>query len=413
MTRVDRPTGVSRTATADQRTVRLHNLAAVAHLVRSGQARTRREIGELLGLNKVTVSSLVVDLIGRGLIQQTVPDDIRGVGRPSAVLGVDDVANTSIVVEILPAAVTVTTWSLSLVERTQRTIAIRPAEVGPDRTIARIATEVRRALSTARDHHERVVGVAVALPGVIESGEGRVRLSGPLGWSDVPLRERLVARIGADCPPIQIERSANMATVAEWRDIPGCSSLVYLDEGSAGLGIGLVVENRLLTGYRGRAGELLFPSRTDLARLFRLDDLGLEALLDTDSSQARPAGTRDAQPQLSAGTQAALERLAEAVAECLATLVALLDPELVVLGGHFTTLGQYLGPLLRHALDAKLARVWQSEIPVHFGVHGVRAARLGAATILADSAFAQLAPDSAVNGSDAPLSGFLRAGGQA
>lgn len=410
MTRHERPTGATRAGTADQRTVRQHNLATVAQLVRSGDAQTRRDIGELLGLNKVTVSSLVGELISRGLIQQSVPDDSRGVGRPSAVLGVDATANTSIVVEILPAAVTVTTWSLALTQRTIKTLAVEPADAGPTKTINRIATEVRRALVHAQAQHSYVVGIAVALPGVIESAVGSVRLSGPLGWTDVALRDLLVAKIGADCPPVHVERLANMATVAEWRDIPGCSSLVYLDEGSAGLGVGVVVENGLLTGYRGRAGELLFPARTNLAKLFRLDDLGLDALLD---DQQRSPGTEVDPSKLSARTRASLERLAEAVADCLSTLVALLDPELVVLGGHFTTLAPYLGPPLRRTLDAKLARVWQSEIPVHFGSHGTSAARLGAATILADAAFAQLTQAPAASATDASLSSFLGARSQA
>lgn len=404
--------GAAQGATADQRTVRQHNLAAVAHLVRSKSRLTRRDVGETLGLNKVTVSSLVGDLIGRGLIQQSIPEDTRGVGRPAALLAVDGFANTSIVIEILPVAVTVTTWSLSLTERTVRTVPGRPTEDGPAKTIAQIAAEVRRCLSRARSRGEQIVGIAVVLPGVIESGEGRVRISGPLGWGDVALRQRLVAKIGVDCPPVHIERSANMATVAEWRDIPGCSSMVYLDEGSAGLGVGVVVENHLLTGYRGRAGELLFPARTDLAGMFRLDDLGLDALLNAHGQNPHTPHAPGADATLSVRTRKSLDRLTESVTDCLSFLVALLDPELVVLGGHFTTLAPYLEIRLRRSLDAKLARLWQSEIPVRFGKHGVSAARLGAATMLADTAFARLTPSTTIGASGRMLSSFLGTGGQ-
>lgn len=406
------PQGAATKVSGDQRMVRQHNLAAVAQLVRSGTGYTRRDVGELLNLNKVTVSSLVGELIERGLLQQGVPDDVRGIGRPSAVLSVEEIRHLSIVIELLPSAVTATTWSLSLAERSSRTIAVSPSEAGPTRTIGRIATELRRALARATDAGQLVVGVVVALPGVIESEAGQVRLSGPLGWSDVPLREMLMAKVGTHCPPVRVERAANMATLAEWRNLPGCSSLVYLDEGSAGLGVGVVVENQLLSGHRGRAGELLFSS-SNLAAKFRLDDLGLDALLRRDGRDD-PAGQLPAPnpakddsapeplPVLSAGTMAAVDRLAESVADYLSTLVALLDPELVLLGGHFTTLAPYLGPTLRRSLDARLSRVWQSEIPIHFGVYGTRAARLGAATVSADGEFARLGS-----------SGLLGAGSQA
>jgi predicted NBD/HSP70 family sugar kinase len=395
------PHGTAAKVSGDQRMVRQHNLAAVARLVRSGTGHTRRDVGELLNLNKVTVSSLVGELIDRGLLEQNVPDDARGVGRPSAVLSVDETRHLAIVVELLPSTVTVTTWSLSLSERSSRTIAISPTELGPARTISRVATELRRTLARADDSGQQVVGVVVALPGVIESDAGHVRLSGPLGWHDVALRDRLMARVGAECPPVRIERAANMATVAEWRNLPGCSSLIYLDEGSAGLGVGVVVEDRLLSGHRGRAGELLFSS-SNLAAKFRLDDLGLDALLrrtdnGTDfigaspTSTAKPASSTPAIGQaLTAKTRAAVDRLAESVADYLSTLVALLDPELVLLGGHFTTLAPHLGPTLRRSLDARLSRVWQTEIPIHFGVYGPRAARLGAATVAADQEFGRL-----------------------
>lgn len=388
--------------------VRQHNLAAVAGLVRSGPGYTRRDVGELLNLNKVTVSSLVGELITRGLLQQAVPDDARGVGRPSAVLSVDDVRYESIVVELLPSSVTVSTWSLALTQRTSRTLEISPAQLGPARTITRVATDLRRTLAAAQRRGTQVVGMVIALPGVIESGVGHVRLSGPLGWSDVDLRARLVGKVGAGCPPVHVERSVTMATLAEWRNLPGSSSLIYLDEGSAGLGVGVVVENRLLSGHRGRAGELLF-AHSNLAAQFRLDDLGLDALLrqDDHGDADRPRAA-----ELPRRTRAAVDRLAESVADYLSTLVALLDPELVLLGGHFTTLAPYLGPTLRRSLDAKLSRVWQSEIPIQFGAYGVTATAIGAATVAADKEFARLNPPVPTSVQRPDASRLLGAGGQ-
>lgn len=98
----------------------------------------------------------------------------------------------------------------------------------------------------------RTVGVAVA--GLVDASRGTVVFAPHLPWREVPLRDRLSARLSL---PVLVDNDANAAAVAEHRFGAGIgeSHLLLITLGT-GIGGALLTEGRLQRGRHGLAGEL-------------------------------------------------------------------------------------------------------------------------------------------------------------
>ncbi len=368
---------------ADQSAVRGQNLDAVVRLVRAHGRCTRREISEVLGFNKATVSSLVKDLMSTRLLEQEDAPLGQSPGRPSTLVRLDRLTYVCVVVEVLPENLVVSTWNLAGERQSVRSHSARPAVDGPARTLTSVARLVRAVIAEVETQGRLLGGIEVAVPGMVDTGSGQLIVSGPLSWSHVAVREILATKLGCDEELVGVEKFVNLATTAEWRRTD-LSDLIYLDEGSAGLGVGAVVAGRMLTGHRGRAGELLFPQRDHLASKVSLHELGLDRLLDPLGDSGTSDAARKRPVVLDAGGRAAVKGLTRTLTRHLAGLAALLDPQVVILGGQFCALEQHIAQPLQWSLAEALAPISQDHIEVRFGGYGREAAQVGGALLVAD-----------------------------
>lgn len=372
--------------------VRNHNLRAVAGFVRARGQASRKEIGDALLLNKVTVSSLVGELITRGLLENGNRLESAGPGRPSTAVRIGRERHASIVVEILADHVHLSAWALSRDRILEHDLSIQPGRIGPADTLRALAEALVRMVRQLEGAGRQVVGAIVAVPGLVDQPTGRLLVSSPLGWKDVDISRVLTRRRALAEIRIEVGRIANLATVAEWRELSDRTDLVCLHGGETGLGAGIVVGGSLLTGNGGRAGELHFTTSADAARR-RSGDLGLAELLRR--SGVRPSGSvDDLVRRLDAGAAPATKAVAELVtslADRLATLVALLDPATVVLAGYLADLGDHLHVPLWEALAKALDPRPLDGLELRYGVHGPEATSVGGAILLADRAF-ELSP---------------------
>jgi glucokinase len=132
----------------------------------------------------------------------------------------------------------------------------RPSRISgdPNADVAAIAADaaglVSRSGLTASDFD----AVGLSVPGPIDHARGAILNPPNLpGWEDVPLRARMSELLGL---PVRVENDANAAALAEWRYGAGrgARNLVFLTM-STGVGTGLILDDRLYRGHRGRASE--------------------------------------------------------------------------------------------------------------------------------------------------------------
>ena len=273
--------------------------------------------------------------------------------------------------------------------------ALRGAD--PTTTLERLAELGREALVYARANGLRVIGVGVALPGLVEASSGVLLRAPNLGWIGVDVGPELERLLGPAPLSVVVENEANLAALAElWVGAAdGLAGFIHVT-GEVGIGSGIVVGGELYRGGRGFAGEIgHFIVRPDGApcacgsRGCLETVAGIEAIRERAGLEPQPGiGERAVAALLAeraaSGDVAAIEAIEEAASAlgiAVASAVNLLDLDAVILGGSFTPLGAWLVPRVREALGrAVLSATW-SKFDVRVSQVGVPAAARGAAAV--------------------------------
>ncbi len=221
-----------------------------------------------------------------------------------------------------------------------------------------------------------VRGMAAAFPGPVDPGAGML-LSAPNipGWDRLPLRQLLQDHFQV---PAAIGNDANLAALGEWKYGAGRGhkNLLYLTI-STGIGGGVILDNRLVLGEQGLAGELghvtILPdgplcgcgqrghletvgSGTAIANYFNEQRAkGRDSMLPLSP----PATTRDISRVAEAGdrlAQDALQRGGYFVGLGIANYLMIFNPSIVILGGGVSRSGSWFHDALKRSVEEHAMR---------------------------------------------------------
>src|SRR3984957_4993614 len=169
---------------ATQDVVRQHNLATLlGHIHRHGPT-SRAQLTRLLSLNRSTIAALVDDLSARGLVAERTAAERGTPGRPSNLVTVrtDTIAALAVVLGVDAVTVAVVAPGGHLLERTQ--VGLDSEE---DRSLAHVLATVGRIIKDLLGRCPptiRLVGIGVAVPGVVRREDGLVHFAPNLGWRE-------------------------------------------------------------------------------------------------------------------------------------------------------------------------------------------------------------------------------------
>lgn len=270
--------------------------------------------------------------------------------------------------------------------------SLRP-EDGPRRMIAQMTAGIRRLASSSG---KRLRGLAVGVPSAVVPTSGRVTFANNLpGWKNVRLREALEREFRV---PVWVENDVNLAALGEhWRGVAqGARNFVFVALGT-GIGAGVFIDGKLHRGRTGSAGEI-YRLNLEWPRWNHdfgdtgyfeavVSGLGIAALgrerLKSRSAGAAAglAGERDARfvfdsfRRGNARARAVLENVFTVLGVGLANLVAVLDPELIVLGGG---VAQGAPEFMLRIVRKVVRRIQPDPPPVKLSALGENAQALGA-----------------------------------
>jgi predicted NBD/HSP70 family sugar kinase len=319
--------------------VRRRNLATVLELVHHGRGASRAELTALTGLNRSTVAALVAELADAGLLREGDPVASGAVGRPSPGVRVDP---RPVAIAVNPEVDAITAAVVGLGARVVHRIR-RPVDSVPDpQTAVELVASVVDELLAASPRDRHVVGVGLAVPGLVRTSDGTVRWAPHLGWREVPFARLVEDALGH---PVQADNDASLGALAEhlFGAGRGVDDLIYLNGGASGIGGGVIVSGGLLTGRAGYAGEFgqnrpgagerLSPDGTLEDEVNRARLLDLLGLAEADDPAVAAAVDSSDDPRVSAE----LRRQQGILAVALGNAINVFNPELVVLGGYLAT----------------------------------------------------------------------------
>ncbi len=373
-------------------TVRRANLSAVLRALHLAGPLSRSDLVAHTGLTRSAIRSLVGELALAGLVAEEQPAPTGTPGRPSPLVrAVRDGAT------VLALAVTVDRVAAALVGLGGSVIAMREAdrrrEAGTVEATVAALVDLVAPLREEAGGTDRLVGVGVAVAGLVRRADGLVRMAPNLGWTDVPLGAVLGRALGTDAP-VHVANEADLGALAELRRgaATGVDDLVFVF-GEVGVGGGVIVGGRPLTGAAGYGGEVgHMPVRAD-GRPCRCGstgcwetEVGEEALLALAGYP--PDGGRAAVEALIAAAGAggpralaALEEVGRWLGVGIAGLVNLFDPDLVVVGGLFARFHPHIERSMEELLERRALPAPRALVRVVPSLLGVDAPLIGAAEL--------------------------------
>lgn len=326
------------------------NQRAVLDLLRRGGAATRPQVAKDTGLSKPTVSQALLALEAAGLARAT-GHTSTGTGRSAVLYEADPTAGYVLGVDIgrehLRGAVSDLGRTMVARRDTRNTARSGSALVA---AVGRLASElVAEAGLTDADIVVRVLGS----PGVADPVKRCFRHAPNLpGWGRPGLLDDLEAALG---PDLVVENDANLTAVGEWESgaargasVVGCIMI------GTGIGMGLMVDGRVFRGATGAAGEIGYlpygrtqsggevPARGHLEEATAAQSVvrgARELGLGTAKSAREVFRLAREGDELA---QRAVQTEADRLAYTVASVAAVVDPELIVLGGGIGTAADLL-----------------------------------------------------------------------
>jgi predicted NBD/HSP70 family sugar kinase len=354
------------------RVLRAMNDRAALDLLLEQGPLTRTRIGELTGLSKPTASQLLTRLESAGLV---VPTGTNA-GRPgpnAQLYEVNPAAARVAGLDVTPTAIHAAVADITgrVTGHFELPTPGRSAHGTVDRVMRAVDGAANAAGLTRSDLHRLVIGT----PGGFDPGTGRLRYASNLpGWHAPALLDEIASALAGI--PFEVDNDVNLAAVAEQRlgEARGVENFVLL-WGERGFGAAVVIGGRLHRGATGGAGEVAFlplPGAPLVRNVARSNQGGFEELagrrtvlrLAREHGFTPPATAGDltaktvavvAEAVATPGNgEALLADYATRLATGLAAVVAVLDPELIVLAGQVITAG---GEPLRARIQDELAEL--------------------------------------------------------
>ncbi|WP_203589814.1 ROK family transcriptional regulator [Streptomyces sp. SID13031] len=359
-----------------------------------GALVSRTELAKRTGLSLPTISEIVGELIGSGVVEEREIASSGG-GRRPVLLGLKPDAGYVIGVKVTETRViaVLTDLNAGIVERAAASIAEddvatvvraiaglvkqlcaeasrRSADSASLRSSRSVASASVRSSRSAGSGSVRssgsagsgggvrsspVYGVGVGLAGVIDRATGLVRHATYSDWHDVDLAGLLTKRTGL---PVVVDNDVNTLVASEqWFGAGrGVSDVAVVSIGR-GVGLGMVLDGRLYRGAGGGAGEF---GHTKVVADGPLCDCGgrgcLEALIGEPAILAATGSStiEQAAERARAGEQAVkqvFDQVGRTLGTAVGNLVNLLNPKLIVLAGEGTRASDLFLPGFDEALN--------------------------------------------------------------
>ena len=365
----------------------LNRLRVIDALRLRGTA-SRAEIAEAVGLSRTTITAVVAELLGSGVVvERHIPRDSGGRrGRPAAMLALDASAGAAIGIDFGRRHLQVVIADLASTVLAERRIELDPL-LDAHAALDAAAALARSLLNAIDVPVERVVGAGMGLPGADRSAHRDAASVGDprkLGRAARGARAR-----GPAARPVTVENDANLGALAETQlgAARGREGVIYVQVAS-GIGAGIVLGGRVHQGATGIAGEIGHVQVRPDGDLCRCGNRGcletvasttamLAALQWTHGSSLTVTGMLDIAHAGDVGVQRVIMDAGRAIGRTLGDLCNSLNPDAIVIGGELSD-GDWLLKGIRESIDRYAQPGAAHAVDVIAGTLGTRASVIGA-----------------------------------
>ncbi|MGA2763068.1 MAG: ROK family protein [Spirochaetia bacterium] len=383
------------------------NQYQVIRLLRNRGHVTRPELVRETGLSRPTIDKIVELYKGERIIRETgtVDGSSRG-GRRPVVLSLDGSTKVLIGIDFeCPRLEMVMTDLGSTI------IDCRVRNYGPgsqsEKIVDRLIVDIREMLRRNGRTTDELLGIGVALPGVVDVRSGiSLNIERLRNWNNVPLSRLIGSSIGV---PVFIDNDVNLMALAEKNlgpaEIP--NNLIYVAQ-RQGIGAGILIDGQIFRGNLGNAGFLGHTSINPQGAKCKCGNQGCLELYAGEHAVAEqfrrkrkhgPASDPVPSEHISAHDvyEAAARQDPAAIGVLydaggilgigIANMICLFDINHVILGGDSAKAGESFCRGVKDSINRRLEPAFRTNMELRFSTVNEHAAALGATLLVQEDVF--------------------------
>ncbi|MBU9712716.1 ROK family transcriptional regulator [Evansella tamaricis] len=370
----------------DQSFVRIHNQNLILDEIIKKKQISRADLSKSLNISAPSISSNVEPLLRSGILREWGPGKSVA-GRKPIMLQFNSKYGYILGIDLSKGQIISALSDLSgiphVITKGEKTRNV----VGHD-LINMIEEHIYKVLKREGMELSSILAITIASPGIMMNHR-HIRIDPEqIHWQDTNPALILQERLNV---PVVIENDINVAALAEYKNLKKyerTENMVFISVGR-GLGSGLIIGGQLYKGSFGGAGEVALMSSSISQQHLSY----YEALLSLETFKQEVAGNQPnssppineeedeqflqrVQDLLSKGdpfVEQAVNKISRHIAVMIANVSALLNPQLVVVGGELMALSNYLFPKIKndvYTLYPFPIEMKVSEEVEHVGLHG-------------------------------------------
>jgi predicted NBD/HSP70 family sugar kinase len=346
---------------ARQSTSRDVNRQILLNLLRAHQPVSRADLARLMKTTRGVVGALVNELIADGLVYDGATRATSR-GRKPTLLYVRTRDRLVVAADVRVSAIDIALCDFS---GEQIALESRPPILSPDEFVREFPKYVK-ALLAKHKAAKLCEGIGIVVPGMADPQTGKVINAPLLGWRDVEIGGPIARSTGL---PVSVENAGKSCALAHmWLthdDVMNTQNFIYITV-SDGVGTGLVIDGRLVSGHGGTAGEFGHMAiNLDGPRCACGSHGCWMAYISDRATASRYTSYLDSQPAAAVPplrsiislartgdvkAMAALQVTARYLGLGLVNILHGVDPACVYIGGDITTAWDIVEPVMREAL---------------------------------------------------------------
>lgn len=385
------------------------NQTDILNLIRSQKSISRAELSEQSGLTPTAIGVIVSNLLEAGHILETGTGKSKG-GRKPVMLQINSQSRFSIGVDMDVDYIRFVLMNVAGETVAEKTVVIY-GQADLEKIVGIIVDNTKGLLKEHSLSKEKILGIGISVPGIIDQASGDIILAPNLGWRNADIRTPLVEATGI---PVFVENESMASAIGEnWVGAcQGCDDFVCINIKS-GIGSGIFIRGKPYRGVGGTAGEFghvsvdengikcgcgnygcletvasadrIVEKAKKLARQGTLTGLDKDANIDDINIGMISEAARK-------GDEAARSILLEAsmyLGIAISNIINILNPEKIVLGKEFVKFSDIALSYIRKVAESRSLEQAASEVQILESSLGDKASVLGAAIIPVKSFFGQ------------------------
>lgn len=371
---------------------------------------SRADLARRMGLTRSAVTSIVNDLIAAKLVHEAENGHATG-GRRPILLEINPKRGYLIGVDMgaTHLGLVITDFSAHILSDTEIPFDVT---IGPKESLEIITEYLHKCLSDVGVTKKELVAVGLGVPGPVAIDSGSVSAPPIMpGWDGYPIRDHLRENWGV---PVALGNDAEYGALGEWAygAARGVSNLVYIKIGT-GVGAGLLLDGHIYRGATGSAGEIghiiikEHGPRCACGSYGCLESLAGGQAIARKAHEAVESGRRTQLSSididsLSVKDVALAARSGDLVAQqivkevgvylgiAVANLINLVNPDMIVIGGAVSQMGDMLLEPIRRVVREQSLGVAAQNVRITTAVLGRRSSSMGAIVQVLNAVLDQL-----------------------